>query len=372
MKEGGIMADTRRKAIILTGGGSAGHVTLNLTLLPDLLSDGWEAHYIGSRAGIEATLARREGLCYHTIQTGKLRRYFDIKNLTDPFRFLAGIVQSMLIIAKVRPFVIFSKGGFVATPVVIAGGLLGVPSVIHESDRTQGLANRLCAPFASRICLTFGESYGELPEKYKKKAIHTGAPIRPELREGIESEGYRICGFNENKPVLLAIGGSQGSAALNRIVRSALPELLKSWQVAHICGKGNALAEYGGINGYAQFEYAGGELAHIYKISRAAVSRAGSNTIFELAHLAIPSVLIPLPLGSSRGDQIVNATEFEKSGYCIKLDEGDAEAEGALPDAIARLVGDYERYREAMLGAGLQDSKSAIMKVIRGAAKLIE
>jgi len=352
----------------LTGGGSAGHVIPNLTLLSDLRTDGWEIHYVGTRTGIEAELLRSEDVIYHAIQTGKLRRYFDIKNFVDPFRFLIGIIQSLLLMFKIKPSVIFSKGGFVAAPVVIAGRIAGVPSVTHESDRTQGLANKICAPFASKICLTFEDTINDLSPKNKRKAIITGPPIRSGLRGGDAEEGRRICGFDESLPVLLAVGGSLGSESLNAIIRKTLPELLKTWQVAHICGKGNIDAKYAGVKGYAQLEYARDELAHLFKISEAAISRAGSNSIFELLYLEIPSILIPLPRSVSRGDQILNAAEFEKKGYSIKLEEHEAESGEALVNALKRLVRDRAKFVEAMRGANLRDSKALIIEAIYASA----
>jgi UDP-N-acetylglucosamine--N-acetylmuramyl-(pentapeptide) pyrophosphoryl-undecaprenol N-acetylglucosamine transferase len=360
-----------KKTIILTGGGSAGHVIPNLLLLPDLLAGSWDVHYIGSRSGIEASLARREGVTYHSVSTGKLRRYIDIKNFFDPFRVVAGIFQSLRIILKLRPKVIFSKGGFVAVPVVLAGWFLRTPVIIHESDLTQGLANRICAPFSKRICLSFRESPGAVGASEKAKTIYTGAPVRPELGAGNAAEGYRICGFDADggKPVLLVVGGSQGSESLNRIVRSELPELLKSWRVAHLCGRGNIDGTLRDTAGYAQIEYAAEELAHISKISRAAVSRAGSNTIFELLYLQIPSVLIPLPLNASRGDQLLNAEAFSKSGYCVKLEEKEAVAPGKLKETLSMLDADYDKFIRAMKTAEVPDSKSMILDIVYSNAK---
>ena len=374
----GLMDDKAdNKVIILTGGGSAGHVIPNLTLLPDLLHDGWDVHYIGSRNGVEAALARRDGMAYHAISTGKLRRYFDIKNFTDPFKVIAGIFQSIYLILKLKPAVIFSKGGFVAVPVVLAGRLLGVPSVIHESDRSQGLANKICTPLAKKICFAFKESIDELPPKHRAKAVYTGAPVRDRLGGGDAAAGYGLCGFHDKKPVLLAIGGSQGSASLNRIVRAALPGLLEKWQVAHICGKGNMDESLCGINGYKQFEYVGDALPDLYKICRAAVSRAGSNTIFELLYLKIPSVLIPLPLSISRGDQLLNAADFEAHGYCIKLDEHDIESEegfensshGALIGALDKLDAEHAKFIAAMSGAVRPATKPLLLGTIYAAAR---
>ena len=356
------------KRIVLTGGGSAGHVIPNLILLPDMIKDGWDIHYIGSRKGIEATLVKHPNITYHTIETGKLRRYFDIKNFIDPFRVIAGFFQSLSIIARIGPCVIFSKGGFVAVPVVLAGWLLRRPIVIHESDMSQGLANKICIPLSSYICLSFQKTYDALPAKVRKRAAYTGAPVRNELDRGDAREGYRLCGFDDSKPVLLVIGGSQGSEGLNKIIRSALPELLNTWHIAHLCGRGGVDATLENTSGYAQFEYVGDELAHLYKISRAAVSRAGSNTIFELLYLRIPSVLIPIPLKASRGDQILNAEEFAKAGFSIKLDEDMAENIPMLIAAINDLDANYDCFVKTMVGAKILDAKNLILNVIYKAA----
>ena len=364
----GAAAAIRKKVIILTGGGSAGHVIPNLLLLPDLLADGWDVHYIGSRNGLEASLVKNCGVKYHAIATGKLRRYFDIKNISDPFRVVAGIFQCIFLTVRLRPDVIFSKGGFVAVPVVLGGWLTGIPAVIHESDLTQGLANKICAPFSKKICTSFEKTISLLNGSARKKAVYTGAPVRPELGAGDAGEGLRMCGFNDKKPVLLAVGGSQGSESLNAIIRAALPRLLEEWQVAHICGNGNTDESLRGTEGYAQFEYVRGELAHLYNISRAAVSRAGSGTIFELLYMKIPSVLIPLPLNASRGDQIVNATEFENRGFCLKLDEREGIGPEKLIDALSKLISGYETYVGNMLAAGSRDAKKLILQTVYDAA----
>ena len=356
------------KTIILTGGGTAGHVIPNLVLLPLLLDDGWEVHYIGSRRGIEATLTRGSRATYHAVQTGKLRRYFSFKNLFDPFKVLAGICQSVYWVAKLKPAVIFSKGGFVAAPAVLGGRLLGTPAVIHESDMSPGLANRMCAPFAAAICLSFEKTMDALPAKSRAKAVYTGTPVRPGLGAGDAGEGYRLCGFNKDKPVLLAIGGSMGSECLNAVIRNALPGLLTKWQVAHICGSGNTDTAFDGIEGYAQFGYVDEEIAHLYKISRAAVSRAGSNTIFELLDMRIPSVLIPLPATASRGDQLLNAAEFEKSGFSLKLEEKEITDNSVLPLLLETLDKEHGRFTASMDSAHAPDSAALILGVIYKAA----
>jgi UDP-N-acetylglucosamine--N-acetylmuramyl-(pentapeptide) pyrophosphoryl-undecaprenol N-acetylglucosamine transferase len=360
-----------RRHIVLTGGGSAGHVIPNLTLLPGLLADGWDVHYIGSRGGVEAQLARDGKIAYHAIPTGKLRRYFDLKNVTDIFKVIGGTVRSCMLLTRIKPGIVFSKGGFVAVPVVLAARFLRIPAIIHESDLTPGLANKICAPFASRICTSFRQTADYMPDSVKSKCLYTGAPVRHELALGDAAEGRRLCGFpSSSKPNILVCGGSLGARSINALVRSVLEELLASYNVIHICGSGNIDGSLARLEGYAQFEYVTLEQPHIYKIADFAVSRAGANSINELLQLRIPSVLIPLPMSVSRGDQINNASEFEGKGYCIKLEERQITSGRVLLDAIARLRAGRDRYVGAMEGAAEEpDANLAILGVLAEAAQ---
>ncbi|HEX2958738.1 MAG TPA: undecaprenyldiphospho-muramoylpentapeptide beta-N-acetylglucosaminyltransferase [Chitinispirillaceae bacterium] len=295
------------KKIVLTGGGTAGHVTPNIALLPALQREGFTVSYIGGK-GIERSLITEKNVPFYCISTGKLRRYFDLKNLTDLFRIAAGFVQSFFILIRIRPSVVFSKGGFVSVPVVWASALLRIPVLIHESDITPGLANRLSIPFAKKICYSFKETASYLPEN---KRVNTGLPIRQELVDGSKDKGLELCRFTQNKPVLLIIGGSQGSVTINTIIRESLPRLLKSYNVCHLCGKGNLGTA---VENYVQFEYVKDELAHLLAAADLVISRSGATTLFELLALQKPSLLIPLGAGS-RGDQVLNARSFEKAGF---------------------------------------------------------
>jgi len=346
--------------IILTGGGTAGHVTPNLALIPALKEKGFEIHYIGTGRGIERQLATQEGISFHAISAGKLRRYFDFKNFTDLFRIGAGFFQSLSVIRKVRPAVIFSKGGFVACPVVWAAWVSRVPVVVHESDMTPGLANRLCIPFASVICYSFPET-----GKYYKniRSIHTGIPVRPKLASGDKSSGRKLCGFDDKKPVLLVIGGSQGSAVLNKIVRETLKDLLVFFQVCHICGQGNTDAGLQHLKGYAQFEYLNEELPHIFAMSDIIVSRAGATTLFELLELKKPNLLIPLSSKASRGDQIENALYFQEQGFSKVIMEEDLEREIFLQDLL-HLYNNRERYVQKMSACSLKSSTEKVVEAI--------
>lgn len=348
------------KKIILTGGGTAGHVTPNLALLPELTSRGYEISYIGSYDGIERTLIEGAGVRYTGISSGKLRRYLDIKNFTDPFRVLKGYHQAKTILKKERPDVVFSKGGFVSVPVVLAAGALGIPAIIHESDITPGLANKLAIPKARKVCCNFPETMNYLP---KGKSILTGSPIRRELLQGNAEAGRKLCGFNNQKPVLLIIGGSIGSVAVNNQIRQILNDLLADFQVIHVCGKGNLDSALNDLTGYRQFEYVQEELADLFALSDIVVSRAGANTICELLALKKPSLLIPLPANASRGDQILNAGSFEKQGFAMKLNQEDMN-DDTLLTSIRNLYANRGTYLDAMNAAVYTDSVKTIADLL--------
>ena len=306
------------KQIILTGGGTAGHVTPNIALLPSLAAAGYQVTYIGSYTGIEKQLIEDLGITYYGISSGKLRRYKSWKNLTDPFRVIAGYFQSRKLIRKIKPDIVFSKGGFVSVPVVLAASHKHIPVIIHESDMTPGLANKIAMRGATKICCNFPETLKYLP---KDKAVLTGSPIRHELLLGNKPAGLKLCGFNTSKPIILVVGGSTGAVKVNNAVRTILPELLKKYQVVHLCGKGKTDASLNGIDGYIQFEYISDQMRDLFAISDIVISRAGANAICELLALRKPNILIPLSANASRGDQILNASSFAKQGFSTLLEE---------------------------------------------------
>lgn len=348
------------KTIVLTGGGTSGHVTPNIALLPGLMALGYDVHYIGSKNGIEKQLIQKEGIPYHGISAGKLRRYVDLKNVTDIFRIIGGFAQALSVLRKVKPSVVFSKGGFVSCPVVWAAWVRRVPVIIHESDITPGLTNKLSMPFAKNVCYTFPESEKHFPAE---KACLTGLPVRPEITAGDRMKGYRLCGFSGNKPVLLIIGGSQGSENINKAVRQVLKELLQIFQVCHICGKGNVKPELEGMKGYKQFEYVNEELKDLYACSDILVSRAGATTLFEILALKKPALLIPLSKSASRGDQILNAESFQKNGFSDVLPEESLTSD-ALIDKTARLYRDRNRYFRAMQVSSFHNGAETIIELI--------
>ena len=349
------------KRIILTGGGTAGHVTPNIALLPALKELGYDIHYIGSYTGIEKELIEQFQIPYHGISSGKLRRYFSLQNFTDPFRVLKGFREASRLIKVLKPDVIFSKGGFVSVPVVVAGKQCHVPTIIHESDMTPGLANKLSIPSASKVCCNFPETYDLLPEG---KAVLTGSPIREELAMGSKEAGLNMCGFHNMKPIIMVIGGSLGAASVNNCVRKALPVLLEKYQIVHICGKEKMDNLLLNTPGYKQFEYVKEELKDLFAMADIVISRAGANAICELLALKKPNLLIPLSAKASRGDQILNANSFKNQGFSMVLDEDDLE-ENILIKAVDELFDNRSSYQKAMEESNLTDSILKIMELIK-------
>lgn len=348
------------KKIVLTGGGTAGHVTPNIALLPALKKAGYEITYMGSHDGIEKKLISDFDIPYVGISSGKFRRYFDLKNFTDPFRVMKGFSEAKKFLKEYRPDIVFSKGGFVSVPVVRAAAALKIPCIIHESDMTPGLANKLCVSAAKKVCCNFPETLKLLPEE---KAVLTGSPIRSELSQGNKIEGLNMCGFSANKPVIMVIGGSLGAANVNKAVRDALPRLLEDYQVVHLCGKDKVDNLLLNTQGYKQFEYIKTELKDLFAMADLVISRAGANAICELLALKKPNILIPLPAASSRGDQLLNARSFESQGFSIVIDEDDLTTE-LLVDKVHELYFNRQNYHDAMARSGQMDSISTIMSLI--------
>ncbi|MGP4038404.1 undecaprenyldiphospho-muramoylpentapeptide beta-N-acetylglucosaminyltransferase [Gracilibacillus sp. D59] len=349
------------KQIIFTGGGTAGHVMVNLAIIPEFLKDGWAIDYIGSKNGIERELIEPlEGVTYHPISTGKLRRYFSKENFKDPFKVLKGTWQAHRIIGKKKPTVIFSKGGFVSVPVLVAARMKGVPAVIHESDFTPGLANKLAIPFAKKVLATFPETVKYLPEQ---KAEWIGAVVREELFTGKREKGFAMTGFTGKKNVLLIMGGSAGSQKINQAVREGLEELLLQFQVIHICGKNNIDETYE-QDGYVQYEYVQDELKDLLAITDLVCSRAGANAIFEFLALNKPMLLIPLSRQASRGDQIVNAQSFEKQGYAKVLEEENLSTE-SLVGSLLELKKDKFDMKDKMNQYRSSEAKQKVIEIIK-------
>ena len=348
------------KKIVLTGGGTMGHVTPNLALLPHLLQKGYEVHYIGTEKGVEAEKLRAiDGIHYHAVKSGKLRRYFSWQNFTDPFRVIAGAFQSAHLMGKIKPDVCFSKGGFVAVPVVFGAWLHRIPVVCHESDLTPGLANKLCKPFVKKVATTFPEC----AEALGGKAEMVGTPLRPELFTGDRRKGLSFLGLKGEKPVLLMMGGSLGAQKVNAALREALPELLATFEVAHICGKGNLDESLNATPGYAQKEFVSAELPDVFACADLVLSRAGSNALMEFQALARPLLLVPYPKGASRGDQILNAQSLEKRGLCRVLLQENMTA-ATLTESLMQTWADRDTLTAAVKAAPPADGTMRVLEMI--------
>ena len=332
------------KKIVMTGGGTAGHVTPNIALFDSLQKDGYEIHYIGSYEGIEKGLIEDKKIPYYGISSGKFRRYRSWKNLTDPFRVLHGFFQARRLLGRIRPNVVFSKGGFVSVPVVMAAKTRHIPVIIHESDLTPGLANKLAMPSATKVCCNFPETLPYLP---KEKAVLTGSPIRQELLHGNKQAAKDFCGFTGDLPILMVMGGSIGSVYINNAIRGCIDTLLTKYQIIHLCGKGNIDESLKDKKGYAQFEYISENLPDLFAAADLVVARAGANSICELLALHKPNILIPLSRNASRGDQILNANSFAKQGFSAVLEEEEVTSE-KLMTTIDDVMAHRSKYIDAM------------------------
>lgn len=347
------------KLVMMTGGGTAGHVTPNLALLEPLRKKGYRISYIGRKHSIEEQLAKEAGLPFYPIAAGRLHRDFNLENWVNPWKNIVGAMQAAHLIKKEKPALLFCKGGFVSVPVAMAGKLTHTPVVLHESDFTPGLANRLCVPFADKVCVGFEETLTHMP---KGKATYTGTPIRAQLARGSREKGYALTGLRPGKPVVLIMGGSTGAGALNEVIGSAASQLTKLYEVVHLCGRQEA-SMCKPQPGYCPLTYAGEELADLYAMADLVVSRAGANALAELLWLHKPAILVPLPKGVSRGDQILNARSFEQKGYAYVLPQEKLTAE-TLMAALAKVHQERDRYISAMKACQGADGTKAVMEVI--------
>ncbi len=332
-----------KRLVLFTGGGSAGHVVANLALIAALKDRGYRVSYVGSYRGIERELITRQQIPYMPIATGKWRRYFSYQNFLDLFKVLFGIGQSLFLLLKQRPQLVFSKGGFVGFPVVVAAKLLRIPVIVHEADLTPGLANRLSFFLADKICINFNETLKYL--KNRDKVVVTGLPLRHELFSGNAKRGLKFCGFTADKPLLLVFGGSLGAAKINEAIRALLPKILKFYNVAHVCGADdvdNSLQ----FKGYCMFSYVHEEFYDLLTAASLVVARAGANTICELIALQKPSILLPLGSTISRGDQILNARYSVEHGVSQMILDDELS-----PERLWREINNVRDHLEEMKSA---------------------
>lgn len=340
------------KKIVFTGGGSGGHVTLNLSLIPYFLHNGWQVVYIGSKTGIEKDLVCNiSGVRYYEIETGKLRRYLSKDNIKDALRVPVGIWQAFRIIAKEKPDIVFSKGGFVSFPVVFGGFLNRCKKIfMHESDVTPGLANKMSLPFVSTFFTTFADTKKYVTPRFQYKVKYIGPVLSDRLNNGDAAQARKLCQFNHDKPVIMFVGGSLGAKSINMAVRRNLEDLLAKYQIIHICGRGQT--NHTQRQGYKQFEFVDAEFKDLLALADVVVSRSGSNAIFEFLSLHKPMLLIPLPTGSSRGEQALNANDFAQHGFAKMLRDEQLTDNSLF---IKKIAETYEM-RDAMITA-MQSAK---------------
>jgi len=350
--------------ILFTGGGTAGHVTPNVALIEKFREEDWDCHYVASKHGIEKDIIAKLNIPYHAIASGKLRRYFDWKNFTDPFLVLFGVLQSLVICLRVRPDVVFSKGGFVAVPIVFAAWLFRVPIICHESDVTPGLANKLCFPFAIKICVNFSETKQYIAAD---KVILTGTPIRRSLVEGSAQRGRQYLAVSSDKPVLLIFGGSLGARVINAQIRSVIAALSDKFVVVHVAGAGNIDESLQATRDYIQTEYLMDEFGDVLAAADLVIARAGANSIYELLVTRKPHILIPLSAKASRGDQLVNARTFARAGFSHVIEE-DALNDELLLKKVDEVFANREAIAEQLAKYEIPDSVSVISKLIKKAA----
>lgn len=349
------------KTILLTGGGTAGHVSPHLALIP-LLKKDYKIHYIGSYKGIERGIIESQGIPYTPISVGKLRRYFSWENLKDVFRVLRGTLQAIYHIGKIKPALLFSKGGFVAVPVVLAAKFHKVPIICHESDLTPGIATQITAKFSKTVCTSFPEC----AKFFGSKGVYTGTPLRENLFQGDAERAKQKYQIGK-KPILLIMGGSQGAQAINENIQTVLDTLLESFDILHLCGPGKINTSILDKQGYIQIEYLNEELADVLAASDIVISRAGSNSIAELKALHKPMLLIPYPAtGVSRGDQILNAKNFVAKGWAMQRLQEDLSPEILLHD-IAELYTKKAEFTAKLIEDGVQNGAETVYSILQEA-----
>lgn len=346
--------------IILTGGGTAGHCLPNIALLPNLKNHFDKIYYVGSKTGIEKNIALKNNLKYYEISTAKLKRKITFSNLKIPIELVKGINQAKKIIKETSPNVIFSKGGYVSIPMVIAGFMCKIPVITHESDLTVGLANKIASNFSKKVLTSFPETASKV-----KKGLYVGPPIRQEIFNVNKDSSYQFFGFNKDKPVLLVTGGSQGAKTINLAITNILPKLLKMFNVIHLCGKGNVspIKE----KGYYQAEFLN-EIEKAFAITNVCVTRAGSNTLFELLSLKIPCLVIPLPKNESRGDQILNARYFNEKKVVNLLYQEDI-TDNRVYEEILKTHREKELLMSNLNGLKIKSSNEKICEVLLNFSK---
>lgn len=351
--------------VLFTGGGSAGHVVPSLPLIGHFAAAGSKISYVGSAEGPERGLVAPLGVPFYAIRSGKLRRYWSWRNVADLWWILVGILQAIVLIGRLRPSIVFSKGGYAAFPVVVGAWVWRVPIVAHESDLTPGLANRLSLPFVAAVCTTF--ELTEFPVR-TRPVIHTGTPLRPEILNGDAARGRALFAIGADRPLVIVFGGSLGAEVLNRVVREALDRLLAFATVVHVCGPKRTDPTMANREGYHQFEYVGSDWGDMLAAADVVISRAGANSLYELVALRKPHLLVPLPRSASRGDQISNAAYAKSHGWSRVVAEEELNA-ARLEADVRAIYSERTTITRVLEGAGLGDGTSAVAEVINRYAR---
>ena len=364
----------KRKKICFTGGGTAGHVFPGISVINELCEDdgidSGDFLWIGSNSGMEKRLVEARGIRFKGIASGKLRRYFSLRNLTDIFKITAGFFQAFFLLLKERPGIIFSKGGYVSVPPVIAGHILGIPVITHESDYTPGLATKINSMFADRILLSVDETLKYIKPKYRDKAVVTGNPIRKEFFHGDRAKGLAFLGLDEKKPVILIIGGSQGSGELNSLIYELRHKLTEKYYVVHQTGAGSAGIDGDPIGksdvaGYIQLPFIKEEIYHVIAAASLVITRAGAGSLWELSAEKKAALLIPLRGSGTRGDQVLNANYFRAQDAASVLDDKIITAD-QLYEAIEDIFtsGKLEKFSSNIGKMAKPDSAKKIKEII--------
>ena len=346
----------------MTGGGTAGHVIPSVPIIERLLEDGLEVSFIGSDSGLEERLVADLDVTFYGIRTGKLRRYFSIENLLDALRVFVGVAQAFRLLRQIKPVVAFSKGGYVAFPVVFAAWLNRIPVVAHESDLTPGLANRLCLPFVKTLCLNFPET-----KVRSRHVLITGTAVRSKLLNGSARQGRDWLGIPDDRRILVVVGGSSGAMAINAVVRETLDALCERFFVVHVCGADQIDVGVQNSN-YLQYEYIADEWGNVLAAADLVISRSGANALYELLALRKLNILIPLSRRASRGDQIENAEMAERHRWSLVVPE-ETLSRDTLLNAIDFIDRDRDYWLEHLQTFELRDSVTLIYEELARVAR---
>lgn len=350
--------------LVFTGGGTAGHVLPVEPLIRRFDELGWEVHFIGSRSGLEARLLEGSPAQCHEITCGKLRRYFSLENFVDALRVPVGLIESWWLLRRIRPRLVFSKGGYVSFPVVVAAWLRRIPVIVHESDHTAGLANRMAFPFARLICTNFEDTLTETG----KKVQWTGMPLRRSLLEGNAEAGRALCHVPQGTPMVVVVGGSLGSAKLNQAVRDALSYLTHVAHIVHICGQGQLDHSLDDVVGYQQFPYLSEPWGDVLAAADLVVSRAGATILSELLALNVPSLLVPLGKSASRGEQVDNALYAQRQGFARVLSEQQLSG-ATLAQAVREMLDELDTWKFRIASYRTPNAAEKIEALIRQLAE---